>query len=83
MQRNAWKSIANWRTKTNQQFHKVATPCVDDHHFKKEEMGSVGHMSKVCCQMVLKCLYLARIGRSDILWSVNEIARADQMDQSL
>ena len=26
--------------------------------------------------MVLKCLYLARIGRSDILWSVNELARS-------
>ena len=26
--------------------------------------------------MVLKCLYLARIGRPDILWSVNKLARA-------
>ena len=27
-------------------------------------------------QMVLKCLYLARIGRPDILWSVNKLARS-------
>ena len=26
--------------------------------------------------MVLKCLYLARIGRPDILWSVNKLARS-------
>ena len=32
--------------------------------------------SKVCPQIVLKCLYLARIGRPDILWSVNKFARS-------
>ena len=44
------------------------TPCIDDHHFKDEELKSVGELSKVCSQIVLKCLYLARIGRPDILW---------------
>ena len=29
-----------------------------------------------CSQIVLKCLYLARIGRPDILWSVNKLARS-------
>ena len=52
--------------KTTQQQHKVATPCVDDHQFKEEEVGSVGDLSKICSQIVLKCLYLARIGRLDI-----------------
>ena len=47
----------------------------DDHHFK-EEMKSVGELSHVCSQTVLKCLYLARIGRPDILWSVNKLARS-------
>ena len=55
--------------------HKVATPCEADHHFK-EETGSVGELSKVCSPIVLKCLYLARIGRPHILRSVNKLARA-------
>ena len=33
-------------------------------------------MSLLGSQIVLKCLYLARIGRPDILWSVNKLARA-------
>ena len=39
-------------------------------------MKSVGELSQVCSQMVLKCLYLARIGRPVILWSVNKLARS-------
>ena len=35
-----------------------------------------GELSKVCSQIVLKCLFLARIGRPDILWSVNKLARS-------
>ena len=62
--------------KTTQQLHKVSTPCIDDHPFKEEEMKSVGEWSQVCSQIVLKCLYLARIGRPDILWSVNKLARS-------
>ena len=62
---------------TTQQLYKVSTPCIDDHHFKEEELlKSVGELSQVCSQIVLKCLYLARIGRPDILWSVNKLARA-------
>ena len=62
--------------KTTQQIYKVSTPCLDDHHVKEEELKSVGDMSKVCSQIVLKCLYLARIGRPDILWSVNKLTRS-------
>ena len=61
---------------TTQQLYKVSTPCIDDHHFKEEEVKSVGDLSQVCSQIVLKCLYLARIGRADILWSVNKLARS-------
>ena len=50
----------NWRTKKTEQLHKVSSLCLDDHHFKKEELEAVGEMSKVCSQIVLKCLYLAR-----------------------
>ena len=62
--------------KTRLRLYKVSTPCIDDHHFKEEEMKSVGELSHVCSQIVLKCLYLARIGRPDILWSVNKLARS-------
>ena len=43
-----------------EQISKVSSPCLDDHQFKKEELD----LSKVCSQIVLKCLYLARICRS-------------------
>ena len=61
---------------TGQQLYKVSIPRIDDHHFKEEELKSVGELSKTCSQIVLKCLYLARIGRPDILWSVNKLARS-------
>ena len=61
-----------WVTKQND--YKVFTPCMDDHH-QEEELKSVGELSKVCSQIVLKCLYWERFG-SDVLWSVNELARA-------
>ena len=62
--------------KTTQQVYKVSTPCLDDHHFKEEELKSVGELSKVCLSIFLKCLYLARIGRPDILWSLIKLARS-------
>ena len=62
---------------TTQQLYKVSTPCIDDHHCKEEEeMKSVGELAQVCSQIVLQCLYLAHIGRLDILWSVNKHARS-------
>ena len=62
--------------KTTQQLHKVSTPFIDDHHFKEEELKSVRELSKARSQIVLKCLYLARFGRPDFLWSVNKLARS-------
>ena len=62
--------------KTTQQLYKVSTLCCDYDQFKEEELKSVGELSKVCAQIVLKCLCLARIGRPDIPWSVNKLARA-------
>ena len=41
-----------------------------------QRLKSVGELSKVCSQIVLKCLYVERIGRPDILWSVNKLARS-------
>ena len=41
--------------RTTQQLYKVSTPCIVDHHFKEEELKSVGELSKVCSQIVLTC----------------------------
>ena len=59
-----------------EQLIKVSSPCLDHRNFKEEELEPIGELSEVCSQIVLKCLYLARIGRPDILWSVNKLARA-------
>ena len=79
MEGNAKKCVERYcelANKATQQLYKVSTPCIDGHHFKEEELKSVGELSQVCSQIVLKCLYLARIGRPDILWSVNKFARS-------
>ena len=73
MQKKIVERYCDLANKTTQQFFKVGTPCIDDHQFKEEEIGSVGELSKVCSQIVLKCLFLALIGRPDILWSVNKL----------
>ena len=62
--------------KQTEQLFQVSSLCMVDHNFKKEELEMVGDLSNGCSQMVLKCLYLARIGRRDNLWSVNELASA-------
>ena len=57
--------------KKTEQLFKVSHPCLDVHQIKKEELENKGDLSEVCPHIVFKCLYLARIGRPDILWSVN------------
>ena len=70
--------------KTTQQLFIVSFLCIDDHHFKEEEAKSVGELSNTCSQIVLKCLYLARIGRP-VFFMVSKQARTDhnKMDQGL
>ena len=65
--------LANKKT---EQLYKDSHPCLDDHQIKNEELENKGELSEVCSHIVLKCLYLARIGRPDILWSVNKLARS-------
>ena len=52
---HAKKSVERYcgiASKTTQQLYKVSTPCIDDHHFKEEEMKSIGELSQVCSQIV-------------------------------
>ena len=45
--------------KTTQQLYKVATPCLDDHQLRDQEMGYVGELSEVCSQIVFEesCIF--------------------------
>ena len=54
---------------------KVTTPCMDDHAFGEGDFTSRGELSEVASRIVLKALYVARLGRPDILWTVNYLAR--------
>ena len=74
--KSALRDIVNWQNKKETKtLLKVSTPCLDDRNFKKEEFGTVGELSDVCSQIVLNCLYVARISGPDILWSVKHLAR--------
>ena len=43
---------------------------------KKKKIDLLENCPTICSQIDLKCLYLARIGRPDIRWSVNKLGRA-------
>ena len=84
LRKSALKDIVSWRTKSQEELYTVSTPCMDDHHFKKEELDSVGELSKVCSQIVLKCSYLAIIGRLEkTLVREQTCTSCHKMDSSL
>ena len=62
--------------KTINQLHKVSTPCLDARQVKPTDLENVGEWSETCSQIVLKCLYLARIGRPVPPWIVNRLTRS-------
>ena len=61
--------------KTTQQLYKVVTHAWVTINLKKK-MGQQENCLQFAHKIVLKCLYLARTERLDILWSVNKLARA-------
>ena len=69
-----WKDIANWRIQRLIDYTKSQRHVWMTTNLEEEEFGSLGDLSTVCSQIVVKCLYLARIGSPDILWSVNKLA---------
>ena len=70
--------------KTNEHCYKTSTPCLDDHHSKKKEEGTVGEVSTVCCPIVRTCQYVARIGRHGIPLVCKRIGTSShKMDKSL
>ena len=64
MRRNVWSDIVGWQIKRRNNSTKYLLPASMT-TTKEEERKYVGKLSQVCSQNVLKCLYLARIGRPD------------------
>ena len=54
---------------------RVATPCIDDHQLDPADDLKRGELKEECAKIVLKALYCARMNRTDLLWSVNSLAR--------
>ena len=75
-QRNLCNDFANLRIKQLSNFSKSQSHAWMTVNLKKKKMSQWGELSTVCSHIVLKCLYLARTGRLDNLWSVNKLARA-------
>ena len=54
---------------------RVGTPCIDDNLMSPEDFISKGALAPFASKIVLKALYLARLARPDLLYSVNALAR--------
>ena len=55
MEGHAKKYVERYCELSNRTTQQLSTPYIDDHHFKEEELKSVGELTKVCSQIVLKC----------------------------
>ena len=75
MQRNVWSDIVSWQTGRRNNSTKYLLLASMTITSKKKKQNLLENCHKYASQIVLKCLYLARIGRPDILWSVNKLAR--------
>ena len=85
MKRHARNCVERCCELTNKKDRAVLhSPCLDDYQFKQKELESMGEVSHVRSQIVLSCLYLARIGRPDILWAINKTSSIRRkMDESM
>ena len=76
MQRNVWSDTASWRTKQPSNCTKLQLHALMTINSKKKNWDLLENCPTYASQIVPKCLYLARIGRPDIPWSGNKLARA-------
>ena len=67
---SSWSyDMAGHAKKCVERYCELAIKTTQQLYFREEETKSVGELSNTCSQIVLKCLYLARIGRPDIMVS--------------
>ena len=76
MQRSVWNDIVSWQTRrlsnsTKYLLHESMTTTS-----KRKKQNLLENCQVHALKIVLKCFYLAWIGRLDILWSVNKLARS-------
>ena len=76
MQRSVWNDIVSWQTRRPSNSTKYLLHASMTSTSKKKKESLLENLTNTCSQIVLKCLYLARVGRPDILWSVNKLARS-------
>ena len=72
---NAWNGIANWQTRRQSIYTRFLVLSWTTPNQKKK-LENKFELSEFCSHIVSRCLYLARSGRPDILWSVNKLARS-------
>ena len=75
MPRNVWNDIVSWQARrlNNSTKYPLHASMTTTSKKKKQNLLENCHMYAL---NFLNCLYLARIGRPDILWSVNKLARS-------
>ena len=74
MQRSVWNDIVSWRTRLHNNSTKYLLHASMTTTSKRKKQNLLENCELPALKFVLKCLNLARIGRPDILWSVNKFA---------
>ena len=72
MQRSVWKDIATWQTKQLNRYTKSQLHALMTNNSKKKNWDLLENCQTYALKLSLKYLNLARTGRPDIPWSVNE-----------
>ena len=72
MQRSVWNDIVSWRIRRLCNSIKYLLYALMISTSKRKETKSVGELSNTCFQIDLQCLYLTRIGISDLYSNISE-----------
>ena len=76
MLENALRDTASWQTKKRISYTKFQVPAWMITKSRRRSLNQWENYPMYAHKIVLKCLYVARIGQPDVLWSVNKLARS-------